>query len=182
MIIDPINGESVSGGEVLINDDGPLVSFVNRRLVDLLFVDVTPEYHSSPEYEIEGCRHFGVVDDSRHLLTIECNFSNVVTSGEKKTRVTFRRFTSGQVFRVSKVSRCATAFEGSLLVQTELRAATGFKTLVDVVAGAIVRQTVAGTTSATVTDGKVDADLRATSVVLLALVDSAELLTLVLPT
>lgn len=132
MIVDPIDGQTVTGCYVITDYNRSVITLVDRRFVDLFVGDVTPEYHSGAKNEIQCGGGIRFVNDARHFAMVQRDFPDVSSSSEKQRCVPFDRLAFGEVSRISHVAALAFAFETALVVYAELRTTTGYFALVDV--------------------------------------------------
>ena len=128
MGVDPVDSQTISSDNVVIDDDFLFVSLVNRRpnansnrarfpsrpktikviielLVNLLCHDVRPVDHAGAKVEINGTRTASLVDDRHHrIVVVQSNFADVRFVGEQQRSMAFHSSRKCIGFYVSTIS------------------------------------------------------------------------------
>ena len=132
MAIDPVDSQSVGIDHVAESHDGFGFTFVDRRFVDALVVDVAPVQHAALEMKVQCRRAVRLIDNGRQIATVEWEATDIRPVGEKQSRVPLISLAARPVVRVPRVARQALALEAAFFVDARLRARSSFKTLIHV--------------------------------------------------
>lgn len=97
-----------------------------------MFGHIGPEYHSGTKYEIQSCRRFGIIHDNGHLVMIDGNLSNIVSSGEQYGCMTFGRFAFSVIVGITHVASDTFAFKWAFFVDTILRTTSRYRAFVNI--------------------------------------------------